>query len=323
MTVNEVKEAVAGYGYSRDLAGNDGLFYTALNLAMKEVNRLRPRTETVTLVHEPIGEVAAYRDVAICKPGDPIRYTAVARSLSFEVSGNAAITVKGARLVSDADARNGYGQSLYTGRGPSEGWRRYKAVQTTEDLNGIQNDPELSQEEKAQWGGKIRLDVVDDAGTACFVRNVYFFDVPYVPVIPSGDIVEYDLRAMLDRFSAVSFPIMRDGVDLGGGEVSLVGGYKLRIPKGNRGTYEVNCEVYPTRVTFNAEGDTDLLGEDSTVIELDEDLAELLPLLVASYLWMDDEPETAAAYEARYARAAQHIRPVERTVRVIDRKGWA
>ena len=147
--------------------------------------------------------------------------------------------------------------------------------------------------------------------------------MPYVPVIPSGDIVEYDLRAMLDRFSAVSFPIMRDGVDLGGGEVSLVGGYKLRIPKGDRGTYEVNCEVYPKRVTFNAEGDTDLLGEDSTVIELDEDLAELLPLLVASYLWMEDEPETAAAYEARYARAAQHIRPVERTVRVIDRKGWA
>lgn len=301
MTVNEVKEAVVGYGYNRDLAGNDSLFYTALNLAMKEVNRLRPRTETVTLVHEPIGEVAAYRDVAICKPGDPLRYTAVARSLSFEVSGNAAITVKGARLA------NGSSTAVCD----VSGWSRYTAIYTDEGLT----------EEES---GHIWVEVKSNLDAkVCFVRNVYFFDVPYVPVIPSGDIVEYDLRAMLDRFSAVSFPIMRDGVDLGGGEVSLVGGYKLRIPKGDRGTYEVNCEVYPKRVTFNAEGDTDLLGEDSTVIELDDDLAELLPLLVASYLWMDDEPEKAAAYEARYARAAQHIRPVERTVRVIDRKGWA
>lgn len=301
MTVNEVKEAVVGYGYSRDLAGNDSLFYTALNLAVKEVNRLRPRTETVTIVHEPIGEVAAYRDVAICKPGDPLRYTAVARSLSFEVSGNAAITVKGARLANGAT----------TAVCDVSGWSRYTAIYTDEGL---------TEEER----GHIWVEVKSNLDSkVCFVRNVYFFDVPYVPVIPSGDIVEYDLRAMLDRFSAVSFPIMRDGVDLGGGDVSLVGGYKLRIPKGERGTYEVNCEVYPKRVAFNAEGDTDLLGEDSTVIELDEDLAELLPLLVASYLWMDDEPEKAAAYEARYARAAQHIRPVERTVRVIDRKGWA
>ena len=48
-------------------------------------------------------------------------------------------------------------------------------------------------------------------------------------------------------------------------------------------------------------------SEDSTVIDLDEDLCALLPILVASYVWMDDEPEKAQYYLMLYRERAVDI----------------
>jgi hypothetical protein len=46
---------------------------------------------------------------------------------------------------------------------------------------------------------------------------------------------------------------------------------------------------------------------DDTVIDLDEELCTLLPLLVSAYVWLDDEPEKAAQYYSLYSERTKEI----------------
>ena len=50
----------------------------------------------------------------------------------------------------------------------------------------------------------------------------------------------------------------------------------------------------------------DLENEDDEV-ELDEDICQILPLLIASYVWLDDEEEKSALYRNLFFREAESI----------------
>lgn len=280
MTVLEVKEAVLGYGYSRDLAGSDGLFYTALNLALQEVNRIRPAMGTVTIVHEPVKAIASWAEVSLNTRENPLSYTAVARSVVFEVSGHGGVTVTGATIDN----------STVKSWNAGSGWMRFCAI--------------------ADSVREISLQF--DSQNYFHVRNVSFYDIP---ATITGDIVEYDLAT--DDFGMATLPIMRDGeeVYLSDARALLLDGRYLRLPRSERGTYEVRYEKRPQRFK-----DEDSDGEE---IRLDADLAELVPLLVASYVWKDDEPEKATAYYSLYKTAASGIRKAPRITHYTDRKGWA
>ena len=194
MTVKEVKDAVKGYGYSLDLADNDDLFYTVLNLAIREINRLRPRTESIVIEH------------------------------------------------------------------PSE--------------NG---------------------------GTVGAVEGV----------------LEYDLSKMCDDLDFATLPLLKNGVPTYPEDPRgmLLHGAKLRLPIAESGTYEVIYEKKPSR--FKNEED------DAKDLPLDGDLCELVPLLVASYVWLDDEPDKAQHYGALYRAAKAEIRRHPTISHFIDRNGWS
>ena len=286
MTVFDVKNAVLGYGYTKDLQDNDELFYTVLNLAIKEVNRIRPMVEVVTVVHEPVDAVAAFPDVILCKPGNPVTYTAVARSVAFEVSGHGSVTVTGA----DIDGADEKSWNV------DNGWMRLVA-----ESNEI---------------SKISLDFFS-SDLPFYIRNVSFYDVPpFSKVVGGGAVVEYDLASTLPRLSSALLPVMKNGVemDLSDPRAVLREGRYLRLPKEQRGTYEIRCEVFPERFLSSA--------DDNKQLPLAEDLAELVPLLVASYIWLDDEPEKAARYKSLYDLAAREIRRPTKIAHCIDRKGW-
>jgi hypothetical protein len=42
-------------------------------------------------------------------------------------------------------------------------------------------------------------------------------------------------------------------------------------------------------------------------IDLDEDICQILPLLVASYVWLDDEEEKSSVYRSLFYREAESI----------------
>ena len=56
-----------------------------------------------------------------------------------------------------------------------------------------------------------------------------------------------------------------------------------------------------------------------------EETRELLPLLVASYLWLDDDPEKAEYYRALYADGINILRRnvFRRLDNVYKTNGWA
>ncbi len=60
-------------------------------------------------------------------------------------------------------------------------------------------------------------------------------------------------------------------------------------------------------------------------IDLPEETRELLPLLVASYLWLDDDPEKAEYYRALYADGIKTLRQnvFRRLDTVYKTNGWA
>ena len=92
------------------------------------------------------------------------------------------------------------------------------------------------------------------------------------------------------------------------------------MPHDAKGLYKVIYKRKPQAVVNNGEA-----SDDMTVIDLDEDLCALLPILVASFVWVDDEPEKAQYYLAIYQERAIDIerRIVSATpVPIKNSNGW-
>lgn len=71
--------------------------------------------------------------------------------------------------------------------------------------------------------------------------------------------------------------------------------------------------------TVSADG-----ASGSIQVILAEDLCSLLPLLVASYVWLEDEPERSQLYYSRYQeRAVEILRSVKaRSTIKYETNGW-
>ena len=66
-------------------------------------------------------------------------------------------------------------------------------------------------------------------------------------------------------------------------------------------------------------------GENNTEIVFDEEICSLLPLLVAAYIWIDDEPEKAQYYMNLYRERAAELERRTRSVAPVMMKnvyGW-
>lgn len=91
-----------------------------------------------------------------------------------------------------------------------------------------------------------------------------------------------------DYLATESAPRFADGGVPRG--VEIVSGI-LRVPS------ELVGEVY---ITYRRKPTIPTLGEDDEIIDVPAEVEELLPLLVAAYLWLDDAPERAQYYMALY-----------------------
>lgn len=286
MTVRDVKEAVLGYGFSRDLSDNDSLFYTSLNMAIRTVNRLRPRTGSCVIVHEPVRALVSYREVEHGGAGRSLEYREKAFSASVEVTGTGGLRVTGGTI-------NGSETAAWS---LEHGWIRLS----------VEGDDT----------GMIVLSFTGDYPFA--VRNISFFDTAFPPKteIFGGDVVDYDLSKLVNDFGRVSLPLYKDGVSTTPSDprTRIVNERVLRVPVDDRGTYEVVYEREPPRFGWD---------DDEKDVWLDGDLAEILPLLVASYVWRDDEPEKSETYYRLYRAEAETIHKAPVINHYIDRGGWS
>ena len=56
------------------------------------------------------------------------------------------------------------------------------------------------------------------------------------------------------------------------------------------------------------DADISAASTSETIIDLDDDLAALLPNLIAAYVWLDDETEKSQYYYSLYLKRAEQIK---------------
>ena len=126
---------------------------------------------------------------------------------------------------------------------------------------------------------------------------------------------EIKLCDCISDFGAVTrAPENKDGIALP--KSSIVGG-TLRVPYSYSG--EIFVYYKPTHTSL-------LLSDAEKEIELPAMTEHLLPILTASYLWLDDDPEKAEYYASVYRTEANRLlvtQPKSMSVEYKDVLGWA
>jgi len=142
--------------------------------------------------------------------------------------------------------------------------------------------------------------------------EVYSADISDIPDGTGQRI--YDLRKMLPDFSAFhSLPSDGDGNEISSAELS---DGVLTLPKDYSGTVRLRYVRLPRRITAVGDGS----------IDIPEEYSHLLPLLTASYVWLDREPEWASHYRELYRSGIERITRGSLsalTTRYKDVNGWA
>lgn len=156
------------------------------------------------------------------------------------------------------------------------------------------------------------------------VRNCAFFDKVYSPRaedIPSyAEFIRYDLRELVNNFlSFADRPLVGDYERLNAGYVLESNGV-IRVPRELCRELKIKYKRLPARLEYR-----DKPTEDEREIELDADLCELLPLLVAAYIWADEGDGKYALYLELYRERAAEIERRERSKEPCEYKivgGW-
>ena len=150
-------------------------------------------------------------------------------------------------------------------------------------------------------------------------RHLYSAEESDIPAF--GAYIRYDMGALSDFLSLLTPPItddeeykkLHDDYDVEDGRVIL-------LPYSVKGCFKIQYKRLPREVVNNGAA-----ADDETVIDLDEELSTLLPLLVASYIWLDDDADRAEYYMTLYRARAAEVAALERNhapVNMKDVYGW-
>lgn len=172
--------------------------------------------------------------------------------------------------------------------------------------------------------GEVR-GILSSAATITFLGE-YSFDIyslavflsvdgPNTASIPIyGEERCYDLRVLYpDILTPHSLPRTKDGVTISG---SLIRDGVMYIPWGFSGEAQLTYR----RAPYVATGD-----DMDEAIDISREVEELLPLLVASYLWLDDDSDKAQYYMSLYRSGMATVQATGATElgRAYTTNGWA
>ncbi len=290
MTVSDLYQAVAKLGFE-DTLEDDGVFLYAANRALLQVNAIRPRTRLLRLHHAPqanlLGEIGFD---AVEKAEEDLIYAADgARGYVFEADGH------GACYIERHNTESGAWEMIREQSFDTRGFELFQGV--------IDAAP-----------GAVRLRFVGEY--LYYIRCVALYDrlrsADAADVPAYGPTVTYDLAVLAEDFLELASPPVIDGEDriVIGSDWSLESGHILHLSRAGAGNYLVEIAIRPAAIAESDEWATDMAE-----IDLDEDLCALLPNLIASYVWADDEPEKAQYYLSLYREEVYNI---ERRMKTLD-----
>ncbi|MBQ7327165.1 MAG: hypothetical protein IJW93_06815 [Clostridia bacterium] len=285
MQVQELYSQVAQLCFESSLEDDDR-FYFAANRALLQVNSLRPAIASYVINHKPMENLIDGANFnPRVKTEDVCFYASDAKAYYFEANGNGEVFIE---RYDEAKA-----MWMIIGEVKPSGNRRFVPYR------GFVKDG------ASFVSGKIRLRFSGDY--LYWIKNVALYkhivsddaaDIPaYEPY------VRYDLNELDDFLSLASPPITEDeDYERLRGDYDIEGGRAILLPYSVSGCYKVLYKRRPAEIINDGTA-----ASNESKIELDEELCSLMPVLIASYVYLDDEPEKAEYYLSLYRERAAAI----------------
>lgn len=300
MIVSDLYKQVAGLGFESSL-DDDSRFYYAANRALLQVSRIRPATRTHHINHKPLMNAL------------PTGFS------SMECRGNLAFEASSAKgYYFEADG-NGQAYIEYFEDGS---WKVAKIVEmqsnrTFKAYSGlVKNGTEFVE-------GSVRIRFLGNylyhVRRVALYPDVYSNNDADVPAYEPYS--KYDISDLASDFLAMSAPpiVDSDGREVLNQNYDIENGRIVLLPRSMPGEYIVRYIKKPTALAQKNNANT-----DNQAIDLDDDLCAILPNLVASYIYAEDEPQLAEYYLTLYNQQAIVIEQKARqhSSVFITNNGW-
>jgi hypothetical protein len=293
MTAGEVKNAVALLGFNPELSDEEehARFWAALHMATEMLSQYAPVERSEMIAHYPIAPSYVHHAV-LDKPylGEVEVVVPGAAGLYFEVIGTGE-----AELM-----RDGFTHHI-----------AWEGLRTFEPRRFIV--PAILGER-----GNVRIRFYGEY--AYSVRHLCGYDTLLSPdareLAPPRDWYAYDISERVDDFGGFAPDIVWWDEPSRSIGYRIVSRSVIELDAASRGVVYVRYRHAPRRADADHEDEQ---------IDIEPTLHHLIPLLVAHYLWMDDEPQKAAQYKANYDEQLALWRLQARPTaapRVVDVNGW-
>lgn len=302
MKVSTLYEEVAQLGFEDSLE-KDNAFYFAANRAIHQVGLLRPH----------IAEYHVFKYEAKNLLGNAFAIHVRDRELTF--------CAKGARAYFFQSAGKG---CLYIERFDGKVWRLigeelFSSVSFAVHKGFIKSDGKFTDDMV-----RLRFAAHPDGDFTYFIKDPALYDTLYSEneddISEYREFYEYDLSKLCEDFLEFAAPPMYASELERISGYRIDGGKRLLLPYGARGLFKILYRRKPIPLS-----DTGDAGADTTEIDLDEELCQLLPLLTAAYIWIEDEPEKAQYYMDLYRERSAQIMSVRSNpdpVKFKNESGW-
>ena len=286
MNVAELYLQTAHLGFETTLEDSDR-FYFAANRALLQVCKVRPAIRHYVINHKPLVNLIRENTFSPIEKIDDITYEAEdAKAYYFEADGNGVLYLE--KYNSD------------TGEWSIFGEIPLQSNQTFVSYKGfIKKQGEFV-------SGRIRLRFTGEYLYS--IKNVALYQYLYSGKeadIPAYEAyTRYDVKKLVSDFMALCCPPIKEEEEntLLNQEYEQEGDSIILLPYDKRGVYKVLYEHRPTAIE-----NTGATTEDTQELDLDEELCSLMPLLVAAYVWIEDEPEKSEYYMGLYRERVQEI----------------
>lgn len=310
MTVSELYMQVAHLGFEDSLESNERFLY-AVERAIYQINGFRPHISHVDIVHYPLENLVAPHtpysdDVVLVNKAGTVFEAHGAVAYSLEAKGVGEIYI----YTVVRDQSNEEQETLI-------GNRSFDLAELTVIRGVLDNtDGKLN-------GKLIRIKI--STNNLVFVRNVAMYGEKYsdnpedVPAFTPY--IRYDLSAIRSDFLAFdSPPIVESDDNSPLCDYYDVEGNELLLSRDISGVFKVAYKRKPAYPSY-----TKAPSNNNDPIDLDEEMCTLLPLLVASYVFLEDEPERSTYYKSLFNERVAEIQAHKRDYKVkkvINTNGW-
>lgn len=305
MRVCDLYRQTAQLGFEGSLE-NENRFYYAANRALLQVNSIRPAIASCIINHKPMVNLLGENTFSPIQRSSDLCFEAFgAKAYSFEADGEGIVYIE----TYDSSLREWRLIGDVTLSSPSRKFIRYY---------GFIKD-----------GGRFISDAIRlrFSGEYLYsVKNVALWEHLYSDssrdIPPCEPYTRYDMNLLVDDFLALDAPPIKEDEEYQrlNRDWHMEGRGIILLPYSSPGVFKIVYRRRPHEIVNESNA-----ADNEARIDLDEELALLMPLLVAAYVWAEDEAELSQYYLALYHERAQEIERRARSLSPIAIKnpsGW-